>query len=78
MTRYWVFNENSCKFDTCSRQKAFSTEVGLPVIISNRDEISILDEGVTKSWSEGERYKVAGIEFDRESFEWSLAWLMED
>jgi hypothetical protein len=44
------------------------------VIISSGDEVNILHEGETKPWSEGDRYRVAGIEFDREEFEESLAW----
>jgi hypothetical protein len=74
MTRYWIFNVDSCEFETCNRQAAFSADAALPVIISSGDEVNILHEGETKPWSEGDRYRVAGIEFDREEFEESLAW----
>lgn len=77
MRRYWIFNVDSCEFDICSREVAFSADAALPVIISSSDEVNILHEGETKFWSEGDRYKVAGIEFDREEFEESLDWYVD-
>lgn len=65
--RYWTFDANTCRFTRASRQAALHTDE--VAVVNNDTDVQVIRDQQPQRWLSGERLVVAGVEFERESFE---------
>ena len=65
--RYWTFDANTCRFKRASRQAALHTDE--VAVVNNDTDVQVIRDQQPQRWLSGERLVVAGVEFERESFE---------